>query len=84
MVEIIIKIIGTAGALDLPEGEYAVRNLIDTAERTREIMLNEGKKWPNYGWSVISAKKVCICPTTHRITSTHVKGCPFEPTTKKI
>lgn len=55
-VKIVIVLVGTEGLLDLPEGEYAVRNIDDTAERVKQLVKELGNKYKNYGWSVISAE----------------------------
>jgi len=56
-VKIIITLVGDEDLLDLPEGDYAVRNIDDTAERTKQLVKELGNKYKNYGWSVVSAEK---------------------------
>lgn len=50
---IVIKIIGTEGVLDEPEGDYAVKHIEDVAETAKRMILHAGQPYKNYGWSVI-------------------------------
>lgn len=56
-VKIIINLIGTKGQLDIGEEIFAVRNIEDTAERAKQIIIQRGTVYKNYGWSIISAQK---------------------------
>lgn len=59
---IVINLVGTEGQLDIAESDYAVVNVEDAAERAKSIILELGKKYRNYGWSIISGEKE-DCPS---------------------
>ena len=56
---VIIKIalVGTKGQLDKPETEYVVRYIQDQAERAKRYILSLKEKYPDFGWTMITAEK---------------------------
>jgi len=56
--EIIFKLVGSEGQLDLPERDYAVYYLDDIPKEI-QIKIDELKKeYSNYGWSLITAHRI--------------------------
>lgn len=52
---ITIVFVGSEGAMDKAEGEYAVMSASDAGGRAAQIMSEAGKAHPKHGWSLVKA-----------------------------